>query len=591
MEVDGEQRHASCTNAAKPYETFVNAVSSEGTLSCKEEDCENLEKECSKVLEMINLVESPESNSICSFQNAVKDLASALNDLGNCSRLEEDFGTEGNCGHSSALINLGLNEGVDSDVTALPNGTGNCDDGNSCTQIKLFEKNEPVSTANPLRSQQEKAIFDHHGQSSNKKDSYPVKDYSNPEKTVSYDVISRELIECMHYTKHNSQEVDPSVRTNMNCNSDKQMLSYRPETEGDVDKFVSSEIFQCSSESKDKCVVSHDSFTLSAHTSGVDNCADNRDLRQDDRTTSLDRSDSVLPFKDTNIFNGEFEDSQAASVNRTPSSFDLNSHTSHAFSSTCLSCRKCEQSFGQSELVSSVSMNFKLNDKQDFEDFYLYEQKGNTISMNKSKEESKDFEKEVTRGLLQGSPLNEQSEDIQNVVKYTDTNDMQVPKVYIQETLSESKNREHYIGGHLSSAGDNECGEIDIPKVGAESDYSLRTPNNVNNDIHETSFELEKVPTCLKDEKTIHEKKKDNQDTTIKEKAASGQIYTPNITSLDISCISFHSKALGSACLKLFSESNTRLRDFSISWSQLDDDTLIHVLKSEPELQELSLVS
>lgn len=72
---------------------------------------------------------------------------------------------------------------------------------------------------------------------------------------------------------------------------------------------------------------------------------------------------------------------------------------------------------------------------------------------------------------------------------------------------------------------------------------------------------------------------------------AQAQIYYPQITSLDITNICYQSKPLGELCLKVFSDTCKCLKSFAVSWTQLDDEVLIYVLKNEPELESLSLVS
>jgi len=68
------------------------------------------------------------------------------------------------------------------------------------------------------------------------------------------------------------------------------------------------------------------------------------------------------------------------------------------------------------------------------------------------------------------------------------------------------------------------------------------------------------------------------------------QLFQPQITSLDITNMSYQSKPLGQACLKIFSQANKCLKNFAVSWSELDDRMLTYILKNEPELECLSLV-
>ena len=71
---------------------------------------------------------------------------------------------------------------------------------------------------------------------------------------------------------------------------------------------------------------------------------------------------------------------------------------------------------------------------------------------------------------------------------------------------------------------------------------------------------------------------------------AQAQMYQPKITSLDITNIIYQSQPLGVACLKVFSKACKCLKHFAVSWSELDDDVLMYLLKNEPELESLSLV-
>ena len=68
------------------------------------------------------------------------------------------------------------------------------------------------------------------------------------------------------------------------------------------------------------------------------------------------------------------------------------------------------------------------------------------------------------------------------------------------------------------------------------------------------------------------------------------QLFQPKITSLDITNVWYQSKPLGQACLKIFSDANKCLKNFAVSWSELDDRMLTYLLKNQPELECLSLV-
>lgn len=69
------------------------------------------------------------------------------------------------------------------------------------------------------------------------------------------------------------------------------------------------------------------------------------------------------------------------------------------------------------------------------------------------------------------------------------------------------------------------------------------------------------------------------------------QTYQPQITSLDITNISYQNKQLGMACLKIFARTCNCLKNFSVSGNVLDDEDLVYILKNEPDLEYLALVS
>ena len=68
------------------------------------------------------------------------------------------------------------------------------------------------------------------------------------------------------------------------------------------------------------------------------------------------------------------------------------------------------------------------------------------------------------------------------------------------------------------------------------------------------------------------------------------QLYRPQITSLDITNIFYQSKVLGEACLKIFFKACKCLKNFAVSWTELDDGVLTYLLKNAPDLEALSLV-
>lgn len=68
------------------------------------------------------------------------------------------------------------------------------------------------------------------------------------------------------------------------------------------------------------------------------------------------------------------------------------------------------------------------------------------------------------------------------------------------------------------------------------------------------------------------------------------QSFQPQITTLDITGMHYPSKQLGNACLKIFSHGNECLKNFAISWLELEDGMLTSILKHQHDLESLSLV-
>ena len=68
------------------------------------------------------------------------------------------------------------------------------------------------------------------------------------------------------------------------------------------------------------------------------------------------------------------------------------------------------------------------------------------------------------------------------------------------------------------------------------------------------------------------------------------QIFQPQIATLDITGMHYPSKQLGNACLKIFSQANEGLKNFTISWLELEDGMLRYILRHQPDLESLSLV-
>ncbi|KAK3595456.1 hypothetical protein CHS0354_003448 [Potamilus streckersoni] len=68
------------------------------------------------------------------------------------------------------------------------------------------------------------------------------------------------------------------------------------------------------------------------------------------------------------------------------------------------------------------------------------------------------------------------------------------------------------------------------------------------------------------------------------------QIYTPELSSLDMTDIIYHNKSRDEFCLLVFFEINKSLRKFGISWKELSDEILDRISASSPNLCEIVLV-
>ncbi|KAL3885402.1 hypothetical protein ACJMK2_025465 [Sinanodonta woodiana] len=68
------------------------------------------------------------------------------------------------------------------------------------------------------------------------------------------------------------------------------------------------------------------------------------------------------------------------------------------------------------------------------------------------------------------------------------------------------------------------------------------------------------------------------------------QIYVPELSSLDMTDITFHNKSRDEFCLQVFFEINKSIKKFGISWKELSDETLDRISASSPALHEIMLV-
>ena len=59
---------------------------------------------------------------------------------------------------------------------------------------------------------------------------------------------------------------------------------------------------------------------------------------------------------------------------------------------------------------------------------------------------------------------------------------------------------------------------------------------------------------------------------------------------LEIDGIDFQNTELGEACLTEFFNTNTTLRNFSISWRELTDTMMAYIARQTPHLKSVSLV-
>ena len=156
-----------------------------------------------------------------------------------------------------------------------------------------------------------------------------------------------------------------------------------------------------------------------------------------------------------------------------------------------------------------------------------------------------------------------------------------------------------------------------LPCIVSETAESSTLSITTHEDKKEMEFD-HSITTCWEDEAVLPEREKEQDDQsscsvilpdvgTTAEKSLrdctlshsqdiqvtdllQAQLFQPQITSLDITNMLYESKPLGQACLKIFSDANKCLKNFAISWSELDDRMLTYLLKNEPELECLSLV-
>ena len=68
------------------------------------------------------------------------------------------------------------------------------------------------------------------------------------------------------------------------------------------------------------------------------------------------------------------------------------------------------------------------------------------------------------------------------------------------------------------------------------------------------------------------------------------QIYKPNIKLMAMNGIRFHSKDLGSACLKAFFHANSSLEQLELNWNEFRDDILSLLGTQTPNIKKVSLV-
>nr|XP_006813346.1 PREDICTED: uncharacterized protein LOC102802577 [Saccoglossus kowalevskii] len=82
---------------------------------------------------------------------------------------------------------------------------------------------------------------------------------------------------------------------------------------------------------------------------------------------------------------------------------------------------------------------------------------------------------------------------------------------------------------------------------------------------------------------------KRREDGKTKEAVERTQLFQPNLTSLDISNITFDNH-IGDACLQDFFSANRSLKKFCISWPMLKNSTLDWIISNSPDLNHLALV-
>lgn len=542
---------------------FGDTLSSIDTSSRDDESCEVLENECSKVIQIISSVDSKNENSFCPFQSAIRDLSSALNELQECSEYGENSHPEGSKANDSSMNNSNANE--------ISHSNGTFIDSSYCTQQDLTERNDSVSKA------KRKAIIHQHGHSSDY-DHSQVKEHSHFDHTIPYDINSNKAMqeECDLLSDGNYQMIDSAVKRGTNVK-----------------------------ESKPDEILGREDVALLPSTSCLNDCSEysnHRDLTLKETTGALSSSASILSCKDSKsdvVSNDDLEALPTDSSNSIFSSLDCNvcnTDLEQVVSSPCAYGNNLKQSVGPSEHGHSNSVKNLSKSDQNSEDLGPCTQKESILPVRKDSDKSRENENDLTHVMSDNS--SESMFSTQFIIKSAKGENILDHELNQQNYLAKHDNKDNSVGDrdHSFIAGCTECGKgillnNDISKLRFASNDSLQFARR---EI-QTNKPSDKLGSISSSEERLKGKAEHNHhnagEKMTEERALKALRYAPKITSLDVSSISFHSSALGSACLKFFSKANSHLKEFSITWSLLDDDTLIYMLKNEPELLELNLVS
>ena len=608
---------------------------------------EDLEDACSNLLERIRSEDYMfnNGNTSSAFHSAVRDLTTALSELSLCSE-RESYSHEDNTDHTddSTVSNSVSDEETLSSTTTSSGGdeisyterkvctldtspqydlhtrTKYC----SHTHLSIIPRKEALESTNEDLSLDENFIpninFDQ--RSSDDQNPFVCQPSCYDDKCTLLESDSSQLVleNDPFQATLPFQETMSTVTTIRNIDlNEKEPVC--PNTTGNANRSDDSEglttaVPCCSRQGAHAFTLKLNETTLLPNTDGTKDyleATDSRNLLLEDAAAEVKKSPLTLELSQDDclvVSEAELHSTQTSSASATSSSTDTKVCITHTVEGG-VGGSKWKQGLGQFQQTLSYNALEPLQECcQTCEDSVYGNQSENNISVKTESVESIKFASNLAMIESQASLLKENTIDnvathlVSEALAFMDIPDDNA-HVHQQETLLGRVPKERFERKDSCNVSDIESiykmlSSNEIPRPNPANDVSSQSSNYERREELEnrSSNMLECVRSCSRyntsDEMfqgaTKKKKDIDNLKKSIEEKALATQVYTPKISSLDVSSISFHSKALSDACLKLFSKANPHLREFSTSWSQLDDDTLVYVLKNEPELRELCLV-